>query len=73
MTSGCIFQNGAPTQGLRKVRILTIFGLCYAMRENVKNKENANFVYTVYRLAKICLLEAHVRCHEILIFLVKVS
>ena len=36
MTSGCIFKNSVPKQGLRKVRILTEFGLCYAMRENVK-------------------------------------
>ena len=36
MTSGCIFKNGAPTQVLRKERILTKFDLCYTMRENVR-------------------------------------
>ena len=36
MISGCIFKNGAPMQVLRKVRILTKFGLCYTMREKVK-------------------------------------
>ena len=35
MTSGCIFKNGAPTQVLRKLRILTKFGLCYTIRGNV--------------------------------------
>ena len=53
MTSGCIFKNGAPTQVLRKVRMLTKFGLCYTMRER-KNKENGNFVLIVYLLAKLC-------------------
>ena len=33
------FKNGAPTQALRKVRILTKFDLCYTMRENVKMRK----------------------------------
>ena len=36
MTYGCNFKNCAPTQVLRKVRVLIEFGLCYTMRENVK-------------------------------------
>ena len=36
MTSGCIFKNGAPTQVLRKVRILIKFGLCCTMGGKVK-------------------------------------
>ena len=39
MTSGCIFKNGAPTQVLRKLRILNKFGLCYTMSGNVKIRE----------------------------------
>ena len=33
------FKNGAPTQVLRKVRILTKFGLCYTMNGNVKKRK----------------------------------
>ena len=54
MTSACILKNGAPTQVLRKVRILTkIWFMLYHERER-KNKENANFVHNVYLLAKLC-------------------
>ena len=49
MMSGCIFKIGAPTQGLRKVCILTRFGLCYAMRENVKiRKMQISFILYIY-------------------------
>ena len=53
MTSGCICKNGAPTQVLRKMRILTKFLLCYTMRE-CKNEENANFAQSVYLLVNLC-------------------
>ena len=36
------------------MRILTQFDLCYTMSENVKNKENVNFVHIVYLMAKLC-------------------
>ena len=36
VTSGFTFKKGATTQVLRKVRILTKFGFCYTLRENVK-------------------------------------
>ena len=49
MTSGCIFKNGAPTQVLRKVRMLTKFGLCFTMRENVKiRKMQILFILYIY-------------------------
>ena len=49
MTSGCIFKNGAPTQVLRKVRILTKFGLCYTMREKVKiRKMQISFILIIF-------------------------
>ena len=49
MTSGCIFKNGAPTQVLSKVRILTKFGLSYTMRENVKiRKIQISFISCIY-------------------------
>ena len=47
MTSGCIFKNGAPTQVLRNVRVLTVFGFCYTMRENVKIR-NRQFSFILY-------------------------
>ena len=54
MTSGCIFKNGASTQVLRKLRIFNqIRFMLYHERER-KNKENANFVYIVYLLTKLC-------------------
>ena len=61
MASGCIFKNGAPTQVLRKVRILIKFGLCYTMKEKGKNKENANFVHIVYLLAKLCNVDVSMK------------
>ena len=49
MTSGCIFKNGAPTQVLRKVHILTKFDLCYTMRENIKmRKMQISFILYIY-------------------------
>ena len=49
MTSGCIFKNGAPTKVLRKVCILTKFGLCYTMRENVKIKKmQISFILCIF-------------------------
>ena len=49
MTSGCVFKNGAPTQVLRKVHILTKFGLCYTMRENIEIREmQISFILCIY-------------------------
>ena len=49
MMSGCIFKNGAPMKVLRKVRILTKFGLCYTTRENVKiRKMQISFIMCIY-------------------------
>ena len=53
MASGCIFKNGAPTQVLRKVRIISKFDLCFTTREKVK-REKCKFRHTVYLLAKLC-------------------
>ena len=49
MTSGSIFKNGTPTQSLRKMRILTKFGLCYTMKANVKiRKMQISFILYIY-------------------------
>ena len=49
MTSGCIFKNGAPTQVLRKVRILIKFSLCYTMKEKVKiRKMQVSFILCIF-------------------------
>ena len=49
MTSGCIFKNGAPTQVLRKVRIIIKFSLCYTMREKVKiRKIQVSFILCIF-------------------------
>ena len=49
MTSGCIFENGAPTNAhLNQIRFML-----YHERER-KNKINANFVYIVYLLTRLC-------------------
>ena len=34
--------------------MLTEFGLCYTMKENVKIRKIQNFVHMVYLLAKLC-------------------
>ena len=54
MTSGCIFKNGAPTQVLRKLRILIKFGLRYTMRGNVKIRKMQISFNIVYLLTKLC-------------------
>ena len=54
MTSGCIFKNGVLTRVLRKLCILTKFGLCYTLTGKRENKKNVNFVDIVYLLTKLC-------------------
>ena len=54
MTSGCIFKNGAPVQVLRKnAHLNQIRFMLYHERER-KNKKNANFIYIVYLLTRLC-------------------
>ena len=54
MTSGCIFKNGVPTRVLRKtVHLNQSRFMLYHERER-ENKKNANFVYIVYLLTKLC-------------------
>ena len=49
MTSVYILKNGAPTQVLSKVRMLTKFDLCYTIRENVKiRKIQISFILCIY-------------------------
>ena len=49
ITPGCILKNGPPTQVLRKLRIITKFGLCYTMRGNVKIKKmQISFILYIY-------------------------
>ena len=54
MTSGCIFENGVPTQFFEKTAHLNQIRFMLYHESERKNKECANFVYIVNLLTKLC-------------------